>query len=872
MKVRLAMVLLAWLVTWLPGTADARASELPAPGVPRTLAEARRRAVASLRYELSFTVPADRTARVTGRNVVHVQLGDAGAPLSLDFDAPPTSVTALSVNGTVRPPVVANGHIVIDAAHLKAGDNIIDLSFVAGDGPLNRSDEFLYTLFVPARAHRAFPCFDQPDLKARVSLSLDLPAGWHAVANGPERQRDERDGRVHLAFADTAPLPTYLMAFAAGRFQVESADRNGRVIRIFHRETDTAKLARNREVIFDLHAQALEWLERYTGVPYPWGKFDLFLVPAFQFGGMEHAGAIFYNGPVLLLDESASQAQLLSRASLIAHETAHMWFGDLVTMRWFDDVWMKEVFANFFAAKIVNPAFPGVDHDLRFLLAHYPGAYEVDRTAGTHPIRQPLDNLDEAGTLYGAIIYQKAPVVMRQLERLLGEEAFRDGMREYLKTFGFGNAAWPELIALLDPKTPTDLAAWSRVWVEEAGRPTIHTTLAVGEDGKVSSLSLTQEDPDGRGGVWPQAVNVLVGTAGGARSFPATLDAATVGLPAAIGLAGVQFVLPTGGGLGYGLFTLDDTSRTALIASLHELPDAMSRGSALVTLWELLEQGRVGADEWMALTFRLLAREEDEQLVARALGYAGTVFWRFLPPEDRERVAPRVEALIRQRLEAAPARTAKAAWFQGLTRVATTPPTLAWLERVWRRQEKLEGLPLAEPDEIALAQELAVRQVPAWSEILDTQQGRITNPDRKARFAFVRPALDADGMVRDRFFASLSDVSNRRREPWVLEALGYLHHPLRAARAERYVQPSLELLEEVRRTGDIFFPRRWLDATLGGHRSRAVAGTVHAFLAARPEYPPRLRRIVQQVAHELYLAAGVPGLRSGTAGPPRTIP
>ena len=219
---------------------------------------------------------------------------------------------------------------------------------------------------------------------------------------------------------------------------------------MFHRETDAAKVARNREAIFDLHAAALAWLEQYTGIPYPWGKFDFLLVPSFQFGGMEHAGAIFYNASGLLLDQSATQNQLLGRASVIAHETAHMWFGDLVTMRWFNDVWMKEVFANFMAAKIVNPSFPAINHELRFLYSNYPTAYDVDRTAGTNAIRQPLDNLDEAGTLYGAIIYQKAPIVMRQLERILGETPFRDGLREYLRGHSFGNATWPDLVTLLD--------------------------------------------------------------------------------------------------------------------------------------------------------------------------------------------------------------------------------------------------------------------------------------------------------------------------------------------------------------------------------------------------------------------------------------
>ena len=153
----------------------------------------------------------------------------------------------------------------------------------------------------------------------------------------------------------------------------------------FHRETDAAKVARNREAIFDLHAAALAWLEEYTGIPYPFGKFDFVAIPSFQFGGMEHPGAILYNASSLLLEESATQNQILGRASLIAHETSHMWFGDLVTMRWFDDVWMKEVFASFMAAKIVNPSFPEINHDLRFLLSNYPAAYQVDRAAGRKP-------------------------------------------------------------------------------------------------------------------------------------------------------------------------------------------------------------------------------------------------------------------------------------------------------------------------------------------------------------------------------------------------------------------------------------------------------------------------------------------------------
>ena len=180
---------------------------------------------------------------------------------------------------------------------------------------------------------------------------------------------------------------------------------------------------------------------------------------------------------------------------------------------------------------------------------------------------------------------------------------------------------------------------------------------------------------------------------------------------------------------------------------------------------------------------------------------------------------------------------------------------LAALERIWKKHEAVAGLELAEPDFISLAQALAVRAVPGWNAILDQQHDRIQNPDRKARFAFVRPSLSADPAVRDAFFESLKDAANRRREPWVLEAVGFLHHPLRAASAEKYIPPSLALLREIQRTGDIFFPKRWMDATLSGHSSAAASRMVAGYVATLPpDYPDRLRRVILSSADDLFRA------------------
>ncbi|CAN5888477.1 M1 family aminopeptidase [soil metagenome] len=827
----------------------------PGPGVPLSLAQERAGSISDLRYQLHWTVPDQHTQPVSGRVVLTFDLKDASRPLALDFAGPADAVTATAVNGHAVALLWSNEHLIAPSAALVEGRNVIVVEFRSADGPLNRSAEFMYALFVPARARQAFPCFDQPDLKARYSVSLDVPAGWQALTNGAPAAGDVQPSTVRrtVKFAETKPISTYLFTFAAGRFKVETADRAGRTFRMLHRETDAAKVARNREAIFDLHAGAIAWLEKYTGIDYPFDKFDFLLVPAFQFGGMEHPGAVYYKASSLLLDPSATQEERLGRASLISHETSHMWFGDLVTMKWFNDVWTKEVFANFMAAKIVAPAFPEVNHELRFLYAHYPGAYDVDRTEGSNAIRQELANLNEAGSLYGAIVYQKAPIVMRQLETIVGAEPFRDGLREYLKLHAYANATWHDLIAALDPRTPEDLVAWSRAWVEEAGRPTITTTLQK-EGEVVKSITLTQTDPiERRGLVWSQRLQVWRAHQDGGVHVPFGLGPEPEVLTSGAGSPPLTFALPNARGLGYGNFVLDAASRGYLLGHLPELEPALLRGSALITLWEEMLDGRVPPTTMMDLLLKSAASERDELNVGRMLSYTRQAYWKFLAVPARAAVAPRLEQTLRAGLNGAANASLKSTWFNALRDTAPSAASLQLLERVWRKQEEIPGLTLAEPDFITLAQALAVKGVPSAEEILEGQIARTENPDRKAQMIFVRPALSRDQKTRDAFFATLSDAINRRRETWVLEALGYLHHPLRAASSEKYIAPSLQLLQEIQRTGDIFFPKRWADATLSGHRSTTAAKTVRDFLATLPgHYPDRLRRVVLSSADDLF--------------------
>lgn len=832
------------------------ACERPTPpptdmGVPWDLAAHRARTILRPRYHISLTIPEDRRAPIEGRSAITFGWDDPdGFDVVLDFLEPGERVRAVRVNGSEAAWRPVNDHVVIPAAALERGVNEVVLEYTAGDEALNRNDDFLYALFVPDRAHFSLPVFDQPNLKAPVKWTLTVPGAWRAVTNGPLAETTGGSERRTLDFLETEPIPTYLFAFAAGRFETEEAVVDGRALRMFHRETDTAKVARNRDAIFELHAKALAWLEEYTGIPYPFQKFELVLIPSFQYGGMEHPGAIVYNASGLMLDESATQARILGRASVIAHETAHMWFGDLVTMNWFDDVWTKEVFANFMAGKIVNPSFPEVDHDLRFLMSNHPSAYGVDRTAGANPVRQPLENLREAGTLYGAIIYQKAPIVMRQLEARVGEESFRAGIREYLSEHAYGNATWPDLIEILDRRTPEDLAAWSAVWVEEPNRPTIEVSR---EDGDVV---LSQHDPAGKGRVWPQTLHVRLGRDAGDTLVRIELGAEPVRLEG-FDDGRLRYVVPNGSGVEYGLLLLDPQSLDYLAENLPKLDPALVRGSAWVALWDQVLEERLDPERFLDVASRALEREDVELNLSRVLGYVGTTYWRLLTDEKRDACAPELERVLWAGVTGPLPPTARATFLGAYRSVARSDQAVARLHRLWAGEDSIPGVPLSESDRTALATELALREIDGWRAVLDAQEERIENPDRKARFRFVRPSLDADPEVRLAFFRSLSDPANREREPWVLAGLDNLHHPLRARSALPTLRPSLDLLEEIQRTGDIFFPGRWLDATLGGHNEVAAAEAVVRFLEERPDLPPRLRGKVLQSADMLWRAASI---------------
>lgn len=812
------------------------------PGVSRELAQFRKEHFEGVRYNLFFSIPESREEAVTGTAEITLAVREK-QPVIIDFRGEPEQVASVLLNGRKVPYTVKDEHIVIGAKDVANGENRVTVEFTANDQSLNRRDEFLYTLLVPDRARTLFPCFDQPDMKSLFTLSLEVPSSWQAVANGAIEQVDSTSvtGRRRVYFRETEPLSTYLFSFVAGKLTRETYSRDGRDISIYHRETDPKKVAQCPDIASEVF-DALEWQEEYTQIPYPFAKYDLIILPGFQFGGMEHTGATLYTDGRMFLNENPTLNERLGRSSLIAHETSHMWFGDFVTMEWFNDVWTKEVFANFYASRMIEPLFPEVNHSLNFMLDYIPAAYSEDRTAGANPVKQQLENMRDAGLMYGNIIYDKSPVILEMLVKKMGKEPFRKGIREYLKTYAYGNATWEGLIGILDTYTDDDLSAWSHVWVNEKGMPEISC-----EAGK--KLYVEQSDPLGRGLLWEQDLSFLIVHSDGETeevqaTFAKNERLKFVDLKRQAGEG--SFVIPNADGKGYGFFRLLEKDTKACLAYLPACKDEVLRGSLLITLYENLLNRTISSESYVEAMLDYLPGENNSLLFSAALGYIGNC-QRLYPsdPKKLEQVLWRIVTTAEQ-----PQRRLQA--FRQYRSIARSPEAVGRLYALWKDGKAPAGCSLSENDYISLSYGLAIQMPDKADEIVATQQARIINPDRKRQYAFISPSVSPRKEVRDSVFASLLVAGNRRVEPWASAALSNLNCQLRQKEAVGYIRPALEVLQEVQRTGDIFFPRDWVRALLSGHTSPEAKKEVDDFFATHPDYPVLLSNKIRQQADHLY--------------------
>jgi len=452
------------------------------------------------------------------------------------------------------------------------------------------------TQFEATDARRAFPCWDEPDLKATFALTLVVDEGLFAVANGPEiGRRPLGDGKVEVRFGTTMRMSTYLVAFVVGELEAtDPVDVDGVPLRVVHQPGQGALTGFALEV----GAHALRYFTGYFDIPYPGGKLDMVAIPDFAWGAMENLGAITFRETALLVDrEQATQAELTRVADVIAHEIAHMWFGDLVTMKWWNGIWLNEAFATFAEMRCVDAYRPDWKRWLAFAAARSQ-SMEIDALAATRPIEFPVGSPEEANEMFDVLTYQKGASVLRMLERYLGEETFRRGIARYLATHAYGNTETRDLWDALEAVSGEPVAEIMDRWIFRGGFPQL-TVSGGPERYEVAQRQFRYRD---RGdGTW--IVPVLVRSdAGPARHL---LRGRTETI-----VAGEHLVANAGGDGFYRVRYLPPL-REALLARVTELEPA-ERYAFVADTWAAVLRGDEPAAGFLDLVERLGGESEPD--------------------------------------------------------------------------------------------------------------------------------------------------------------------------------------------------------------------------------------------------------------------
>ncbi|HZS28790.1 MAG TPA: M1 family aminopeptidase, partial [Candidatus Angelobacter sp.] len=651
------------------GFAQSQAPE----GIPRELAQFRAQQLADVRYQLSYTLTPKSDSTTGHEELRFVQNADDRGILPEWLDFREGSISSLKINGQSASAAIQNGHVELPAKLLKLGENLVEIDFTAPVAPAGKAitrfedkddgSEYIYTLFVPMDADMAFPCFDQPDLKGKFKLTVDSPVDWSVISNTSgtvSRAVSGLSGAKRTEFEETKPISTYLFAFAAGPFK-KVHDTPG-LPGLYVRKSKFEKAQAEAPEVQQITAEGIKYLSDYFAQPFPFPKYDMVMIPGFAYGGMEHAGATFVREESILFRTAPTHSDRLNRDILLLHELTHQWFGDLVTMRWFDDLWLKEGFAQYMAYHALNDLKPNENVWKRFYQAIKPAAYAIDSTKGTTPIYQEITNLKDAKSAYGAIVYSKAPGVLKQLAFVIGEEDFRDGLRLYLKEHAYANAEWSDLVHAFERTSKKPLGAWADVWIKRRGMPQVDvewkcpsksgTITLPGSQflstGQVQArngtqVTLTQRDVLNEGGLWPIATQVVLRYGDKEEVSRVEWRTAYTSLFVLHNNECPDWVFANDSDYAYGRFMLDPVSRKAVIAQLGGIKDVFERTLLWGSLWDSVREAEMDPREYIDLALKLLPNEKDESLAQSIIGRTITALHRYVPAEVRAPFVPRME-------------------------------------------------------------------------------------------------------------------------------------------------------------------------------------------------------------------------------------
>ncbi len=862
-------------------------------GVPRELARWRAEHYSDVRYKLNITLEKG-APQMKGELEIRVTLDEEGAKnhLYLDWrvnqqakdakDKPFAHVVGVN-NALDILTQEANEHITVPDGYLKKGENVITIQFaspIATQGSAvtrytDREDgsEYIYTLFVPSDASTAFPCFDQPDLKAKFKLQIQSQSFPKAISNTEGTYRVINGRHWLFSFQETQPISTYVFAFAVGEF-VEFSEKevvspiyatkrsspsepiliNDGTGRIYVRKSQAKRMEKEAKEIFRLNRECLKYLEKYFDSKFPFPKYDLVIIPEFAYGGMEHAGATFLREERILFPTDPTANDYLSRANLMFHEAAHQWFGDLVTMKWFDDLWLKEGFAEFMSYKAIEAVMPEFNAWKAFYERNKPLAYLTDSTKGTTPIYQEIPNLNSAKSAYGNIVYRKAPSFLRQAEFFLGEDKFQKAVQNFVKKYAFKNAEWSDLVKEFETTTGKDLKAWAEVWVKQRGMPVVRVSTKV--DGCVETSHLEQTSVLGDEAVWKMRLKSLVVFGGrlNSRNYPKEVlfDGKKVLLDSqnicnALEMPVAAF--PNYQDYGYGLFLLDNRSREYFLRNLQKENDAFLRSMLWGSLWDSVREAELAPKDYVELVIKNISIEKDEVTIQTLLNRVSTAFGNYLSEKQAKELAPQMEKLLRERMTNAETLGQRITFYRAFLNVVSSDAAREDLKKLLSGELKINGMTMRARDKADIITRLIILNDKDVESLLNDFTKTETSDDAK-RYAYAMGAARATAENKKKYFDDFTNNPNVA-ESWIESAFVTFNTARQSELTQPYLESALKELPKLKRTRKIFFVNGWLAAFIGGQKNEAALKIVQKFLDEEKTLDKDLRLKVLEVVDGL---------------------
>lgn len=694
------------------------------PGENLSREEARERAaiLSVERYDVALDVrsaagPAPAGGERTFRSTTVIDFRCARPAASSFADLVASEVVSVRLNGRELDPAVAwdGARIALDGL-AERNTLVVDARCAysrTGEG-LHRFEDpedgevYLYTQYEPADARRVFANFEQPDLKAPFTFQVTAPESWTVLSNAePEGEPAAAEGGgATTRFRPTLPIPTYITAVVAGPYHVER-DHYSRAfddkvaLDIPLRALCRRSLARHFDAdeIFTVTKQGLDFYHDTFDYPYPFGKYDQAFVPEYNIGAMENPGCVTFREEFVFRG-MVTRASYEHRASVVLHEMAHMWFGDLVTMRWWDDLWLKESFADFMAAFSQVAATQYTEGWITFANRRKAWAYRADQLPSTHPVVADIRDLEDAKLNFDGITYSKGAAVLKQLVAYVGEDAFMEAARRYFTRHAYGNTELADLLSVLSETSGRDMPAWSRAWLETAGVNSLTPQVVHDAEGRITELAVLQTaDDPAHPHLRPHrvAVGLYRRVPGGALERYARAEADVSGPVTVVGeLAGQprpDLVLVNDDDLTYCKVRFDTGSLDTLLSHLGDLSDPLARALAWSAVWSMTRDALMPAGDYLGLVLLFAGRESDIGVLQSLHLQARTALTHYVAPDRRDLASAELArgALHELRL-AEPGSGHQLAWARFLSSVATSPADLQLLSGLLDGSAKVDGL------------------------------------------------------------------------------------------------------------------------------------------------------------------------------------